>query len=62
MLVEDTDYTVDDIENIFGVINGIVSIFNNIVQQGGTDACRAKTHLFACYESNSQWVHDIWLA
>ena len=49
-------------EDILYIVYCIVSVFDDIVQECGTDTCRAEPHLLACYLRDSQGVHDIWLS
>ena len=70
-VVEDTDYTVEDIRNLFGdkiaekvsyVLYRVIRILYNIVQQGSAYGCGTEPNLLADNAGNFERVHDVRLA
>ena len=60
----DLGQSVYDLSNLFAkdvlyIFNGIVGIFNDIMEQGSADAGRTKPHFLASYLCNSDRMHDI---
>ena len=49
-------------EDVFDVLDGVVGVFDHVVEQGCADAGRAQSHLLAGYLRHGDGVQDIGLA